>query len=117
MDPSRVILSVQGIEPGKADAVEAFYREYHENQDEHYEELREGGIAVESAFVRRTDHGDYLYYYFEADDPAAMLREWREEDKWMDRAFIEEAIVGGIDAYHAETATPVLHVEIGRAHV
>lgn len=112
MDSSRVMLSVQRIVPGMADEVEAFYREYHDHQKDHYEGLREGGIAVESAFVHRTDHGDFLYYYFEADDPEAMLQEWREEDKWMDREFIEEAIVGGIDAYHADTATPMLHAVV-----
>ena len=115
MDPSRVILSVQRIEPGMADAVEAFYRDYHEEQADHYDGLREGGIDVESAFVHRTDDGAFLYYYFEADDPAAMLAEWRAEDKWMDRAFIEEAIVGGIDAYHAETVPAVLHVDVPEA--
>jgi L-rhamnose mutarotase len=112
MDPSNVILTVQKITPGKTDEVREFYREYQENEEEYHGLLREGGISIESAFIEEREDGDYLYYYFEAEEPEAMMRQWREEDKWMNREFIEDAIEGGIEAYHADWAESILHVQV-----
>lgn len=115
MTDKDVILTVQEIVPGETDRIEAWFEQESENKAEVKEALREEGVFVESAFVNRTDEGDYLYYYIEAADFEEALSEFKssEHDNIQEfQALVDEALVGGMDAYHEDRAENIFSIVV-----
>ncbi|SIQ69031.1 hypothetical protein SAMN05421858_0094 [Haladaptatus litoreus] len=63
-----VVLTKQKIEPGKTERLKEWSEEVRERKDEAVETLQNEGMHAESAFIERTDDGDFLVYYMKAED-------------------------------------------------
>lgn len=63
-----VVLTKQKIEPGKTPRLKEWMGEIRTREDEAIETLESEGMHSEAAFIERTDEGDYLVYYMEAED-------------------------------------------------
>lgn len=93
---SDVVLIKNRIEPGKTGRLREWMREIRTRRDEAIETLQHEGMISEAAFLERTNDGDYLIYYMEAED--------------LDRDRVYEAFESspyGIDHEHQElTSSP-----------
>jgi len=65
---AEVVLTKQRIEDGKTERLIEWMSEVREREDEVVETFRSEGMLTETAFLERTDDGDYLVYFMEAQD-------------------------------------------------
>lgn len=115
MSDKDVVLSVQEIEPGKADKFRERFDMSEEERNGLVEQLDEEGISVESVFIHSRDDGEYLLYYMEADDYDQMVNEWRESDEdWANdyRDFLDETLAEGHEAYHEDRPERIFHIDV-----
>lgn len=114
-EDTEAVLSVQRLKPGGADAFrERFDRTAAEKADM-YDQLRSEGIHVEAVYLEERADGDYLLYYIEADDYDRMVEEFKtSEEAWARdyRSFLEEHVVGGVEAYHETRPECIFHVDV-----
>lgn len=108
-----VVITRQRIEPGSAEAFREWYAAEEDNREQVRAGLRDGGVHVESIFVEEVGGDEYLTFYIEADDFAAAEENFRDTDHENVEAFqelVEDAIVGGLDAFHADRTEALFHV-------
>ena len=90
------------IKPGSLDRVREWAREINSRQDEAIATLRDESIIVETAFLERSELGDFLIYYmkaesFEQADKAVNSSNHRidefhrrfKKDTWLNRTELE----------------------------
>ena len=109
-----VVLTRQRLEPGGADAIREWYATEEGNREQVRAGLRDGGIRVETVFIEEIDGESYLTFYVDAADFAAAEASFLDTDHDNVRAFqdlVEEVVVGGLDAFHAERTEALFHVE------
>ncbi|WP_458187758.1 DUF6176 family protein [Haladaptatus sp. NG-WS-4] len=63
-----VVLTKRKIKPGKTQRLKEWMAEIRRREDETVETYESEGMYSESAFVERTDEGDFLVYYMESED-------------------------------------------------
>lgn len=80
-----VVLTRQRVTEGKTDELREWCAELADREDEVRATLRDEGMYTESAFLERTDDGDYLYYYMEAENLPAALDAFESSDHDVDR--------------------------------
>lgn len=108
------VLSVQKIEPGKADEFRERFDMSEEEREGLVEQLHEEGITIESVFIENRDDGEYLLYYIEADDFDHALETWKASESEATEAYqdlIEESLVGGVEGYHADRSELIFHID------
>lgn len=115
MSRKDVLLSRQEIVPGEADTLREWFAGEAENKDAVRAALRDEGVYVESVFIHSTDDGEYLLYYIEADDFDAAIEEFLEsehENIQQYQEVVEQTLVGGLDAYHADRSDLLFHAVV-----
>ncbi|WP_231185762.1 DUF6176 family protein [Haladaptatus sp. DYF46] len=65
---SDVVLTKRKIKPGKTEQLKEWMAEIRRREDEAIETYENEGMYSESAFIERTDNGDFLVYYMESED-------------------------------------------------
>ena len=108
-------LSVQKLHPGGAEAFRERFDRTPAEKTDMYDQLRDEGIHVEAVFIEEREDGDYLLYYIEADDYDRMVEEFKTSDEdWAQdyRAFLEDHVVGGVEAYHATLPECIFHIDV-----
>lgn len=110
-----VILSVQEIEPGKADRLREWFSRDDRDGEQAKESLRNEGIWAESAFIYSMDDTEYLLYYIEADDFEHAMEEFSRSDYGNIKRYkeiIDDVMVGGLDQYHSDRAEELFHIVV-----
>lgn len=80
-----VVLTRQRVADGKTDELRKWCAELADRTEEVRATLCDEEMFTESAFLERTDDGDYLYYYMEAEDVPAALDAFAASDHGIDR--------------------------------
>ena len=93
-----VVLTKQKIEPGKTPRLKEWMDEIRGREDEAIQTLKNEGVYAESAFIERTDDGEYLVYYMEAEDMGHVFEAFSESSH-------------EIDLEHQEVMSDVLETE------
>lgn len=108
-----VVLTRQRIKPGRADDFREWYAAEADNREQVRAGLRDGGVHVESIFIEEIAGEDYLTFYIEADDFEAAETSFRKTDHENVEAFqelVEDAVVGGLAAFHSDRTEALFHV-------
>jgi hypothetical protein len=100
-----VLLSKQKIKSGKTARLKEWMAEIQTREDEAIETLKHEGMHSEAAFLQRTEDGDFLVYYMEADDMDHVFEAYKQSDHEIDhehREVLEDVLEDGSDVDNYE---------------
>ena len=100
-----VLLSKQKIKPGKTAHLKEWMSEIQTREDEAIETLKHEGMHSEAAFLQKTEDGDFLVYYMEADDMDHVFEAYRQSEHEIDhehREVLEDVLEDGSDVGNYE---------------
>ena len=80
-----VVLSVIKLKPDKINRLKKWCEELNKRKGEVVETMKREGIYTESAFLHRTEDGDFLIYYIEAEDFERAMEVFYKSEKKIDR--------------------------------
>ncbi|WP_435159451.1 DUF6176 family protein [Haladaptatus sp. DFWS20] len=80
-----IVLMKQKIKPGKRSRLKEWSAEIKERNEEAIETLQNEGMHFESAFIERTDEGDFLVYHMKAEDIEEVYESFENSSHGIDR--------------------------------
>ncbi|WP_227353314.1 DUF6176 family protein [Haladaptatus salinisoli] len=80
-----VVLTKRKIKPGKTRRLKEWMAEIRSREDEAVETYESEGMHSESAFIERTDEGDFLVYYMESEDARRAYEAFENSTHEIDR--------------------------------
>lgn len=80
-----VVMTKRRIKPGKTRRLKEWMAEVRRREDEAVETYESEGMYSESAFVERTDEGDFLVYYMESEDARRAYEAFEDSTHGIDR--------------------------------
>ncbi|GAA0248872.1 DUF6176 family protein [Haladaptatus pallidirubidus] len=80
-----VVLIKQKIRPGKTERLKEWSEEVRAQKDEAIVTLQNEGMHAESAFIERTDEGDFLVYYMKAENNHEVYESFENSTHEIDR--------------------------------